>query len=82
MPSLHKKPGLSLPKPLSFPNLLSGILLIGLLRWGLSNPEVRWRFARKLAMTAMGLGTRFVGWDITGALSGEHLRAPSGNNIV
>ncbi len=63
--------------------VFSGLLLVGLLIWGLINPVVGRRLARNFAVIAMGLGTGFLAWGISGAVSGERLRPPfSSSNII
>ena len=62
--------------------VFSGLLLVGLLIWGLINPVVGRRLARIFAVTAMGLGMGLLLWGISGAVSGERLRPPFGSNII
>jgi len=62
--------------------VFSGLLLVGLLIWGLINPVVRKRLARNFAVIAMGLGTGLLAWGISGAVSGERLRPPFSSNII
>ena len=60
----------------------SGLLLVGLLIWGLINPVVGRRLARNFAVIAMGLGTGLLAWGISGAVSAERLRRPLSNIIT
>ncbi len=62
--------------------VFSGLLLVGLLIWGLINPVVGRRLARNFAVIAMGLGTALLAWGISGAVSGERLRPPFSSNIT
>ncbi len=62
--------------------VFSGLLLVGLLIWGLINPVVGKRLARNFAVIAMGLGTGPLAWGISGAVSGERLRPPFSSNII
>ena len=62
--------------------VFSGLLLIGLLVWGLINPVVGRRLARIFAVIAMGLGMGLLLWGISGAMSGERLRPPFDSHII
>ncbi len=62
--------------------IIPGLLLVGLLVWGLINPAVGRRLARIFAVIAMGLGTGSLLWGISGAMSGERLRAPFGGALI
>ncbi len=62
--------------------VFSGLLLVGLLLWGLINPVVGRRLARVFAVIAMGLGMGFLLWGISGAVSGERLRPPFDSHII
>ncbi len=62
--------------------IFAGLLLVGLLVWGLINPAVGRRLARIFAVIAMGLGTGFLLWGICGAMSGERLRPPFRRDII
>ena len=62
--------------------VFSGLLLIGLLLWGLINPVVGRRVARVFAVIAMGLGMGLLLWGISGAMSGERLRPPFDSHII
>ena len=62
--------------------VFSGLLLVGLLLWGLINPVVGRRLARIFAVIAMGLGMGFLLWGISGAVSGERLRPPFDSHII
>jgi hypothetical protein len=62
--------------------VFSGLLLVGLLLWGLINPLVGRRLAKNFAVIAMGMGTGLLVWGISGAVSGERLRPPFGSNII
>jgi hypothetical protein len=62
--------------------VFSGLLLVGLLIWGLINPVVGRRLARIFAVIAMGLGMGFLVWGISGEMSGERLRPPFGSDII
>ena len=62
--------------------VFSGLLLVGLLLWGLINPVVGRRLARIFAVIAMGLGIGFLLWGISGAVSGERLRPPFDSHII
>jgi hypothetical protein len=62
--------------------VFSGLLLVGLLVWGLIDPVVGRRLARIFAVMAMGLGMGLLAWGISGAISGERLRPPFGSNII
>ena len=61
--------------------VFSGLLLVGLLGWGLIDSVVGRRLARIFAVIAMGLGMGFLVWGISGAVSGERLRPPFGSDI-
>jgi sugar phosphate permease len=63
-------------------SVFSGLLLVGLLVWGLTNPAVGRRLAKHFAVIAMGLGMGLLLWGISGAVSGERLRPPFGSNII
>ena len=60
----------------------SGLLLVGLLLWGLIDPVVGRRLARVFAVIAMGLGMGLLLWGISGAVSGERLRPPFDSHII
>ena len=62
--------------------VFSGLLLVGLLVWGLINPVVGRRLARIFAVIAMGLGMGLLLWGFSGAVSGQRLRPPFGSNII
>ncbi len=62
--------------------VFSGLLLVGLLLWGLINPVVGRRLARIFAVVAMGLGMGLLLWGISGELSGERLRPPFDSHII
>ena len=62
--------------------VFSGLLLVGLLLWGLINPVVGRRLARIFAVIAMGLGMGLLLWGISGAVSGERLRPPFDSHII
>ena len=62
--------------------VFSGLLLVGLLVWGLINPVVGRRLARIFAVIAMGLGMGLLLWGISGAVSGERLRPPFDSHII
>ncbi len=62
--------------------VFSGLLLVGLLVWGLINPVVGRRLARIFAVIAMGLGMGLLLWGFSGAVSGQRLRQPFGSNII
>ena len=62
--------------------VFSGLLLVGLLLWGLINPVVGRRLARLFAVITMGLGIGLLLWGISGAVSGEHLRPPFDSPII
>jgi hypothetical protein len=62
--------------------VFSGLLLVGLLLWGLINPIVGRRLARIFAVIAMGLGMGLLLWGISGAVSGERLRPPFDSHII
>lgn len=62
--------------------VFSGLLLVGLLLWGLINPVVGRRLARIYAVIAMGMGMGLLLWGISGAVSGERLRPPFGSHII
>ena len=62
--------------------VFSGLLLLGLLVWGLINPVVGRRLARIFAVIAMGLGMGLLLWGISGAVSGERLRPPFDSHII
>ncbi len=62
--------------------VFSGLLLVGLLLWGLIDPVVGRRLARIFAVIAMGLGMGFLLWGISGAVSGERLRPPFDSHII
>ena len=62
--------------------VFSGLLLVGLLIWGLINLLVGRRLARNIVVMAMGLGTGLLAWGISGAVSRERLRPPFSSNII
>ena len=62
--------------------VFSGLLLVGLLLWGLIDPVVGRRLARIFAVIAMGLGMGLLLWGISGAVSGERLRPPFDSHII
>jgi len=62
--------------------VFAGLLLVGLLIWGLINPAVGRRLARIFAVIAMGLGMGLLLWGISGAMSGERLRPPFDSHII
>ncbi len=62
--------------------VFSGLLLVGLLLWGLIDPIVGRRLARVFAVIAMGLGMGLLLWGIIGAVSGERLRPPFDTQII
>ena len=62
--------------------VFSGLLLVGLLLWGLIDPVVGRRLARIFAVIAMGLGMGLLLWGISGAVSGERLRPPLDSHII
>ncbi len=62
--------------------VFSGLLLVGLLVWGLINPVVGRRLARIFAAIVMGLGVGLLLWGFSGAVSGERLRPTFGSNII
>ena len=62
--------------------VFSGLLLVGLLIWGLIDPVVGRRLARNFAVIAMGLGTGLLAWGISGAVSGERLRPPFSSSTI
>ena len=62
--------------------VFSGLLLVGLLLWGLINPVVGRRLAKTFAVIAMGLGMGLLLWGISGAVSGERLRPPLDSHII
>src|SRR5208282_1771883 len=62
--------------------VFSGLLLVGLLVWGLINPVVGRRLARIFAVIAMGLGMALLLWGFSGAVSGQRLRPTFGSNII
>ncbi len=63
-------------------DVIAGILLVGMLFWGLIDPVVGRRLSRLLAVIAMGLGTGVLVWGIIGAASGERLRPPFGSDLI
>ena len=63
-------------------SVFSGLLLLGLLLWGLINPVVGRRLARIFAVITMGLGIGILLWGISGAVSGERLRPPFDSRII
>jgi hypothetical protein len=62
--------------------VIAGILLVGMVFWGLIDPVVGRRLARIFAVIAMGLGTGVLVWGIIGAATGERLRPPFGSNLI
>src|SRR5271166_2092476 len=50
--------------------VFSGLLLVGLLVWGLINPVVGRRLARIFAVIAMGLGVGLLLWGFSAAFRG------------
>ena len=62
--------------------VFSGLLLVGLLLWGLINPLVGRRLARIFAVIAMCLGMGLLLWGISGGVSGERLRPPFDSHII